>query len=212
MEDIFSPFSSALANFFVHCNYPDTYEKPVALKHCDDFNVAQSIEKWLQWEDGSIIISAKNIKHADPSGLVLIKRSSAEITYSVHLKNVCYKRLVLAKELCHLVIQSLDYDNIIDVSQFLVSVTRHDGVGGFYDHNTSQGRREAAAQLMAEHLLVPWFENEKILKSSQSNYELAVEYRVPESIIEYRRTVKEDWLANMIKQDYEKALNQYQNS
>lgn len=201
-----------LADFFVFCDFEANFERPLRLLPCDEFNITHQIEDYLQFERGAIQITPVNAKHVDPIGLILRKRKSAEIYYSVNDQNTCHKRMVIAKELCHLVIKELDYDKVIDVQQFLLSVTRPGGAYGCYDTSTEAGQLEMVAHMASEQLLVPWFENDYIQSSSQSNYNIATKYRAPEKIIEHRKTDTSDEFSEQIAQSVRERTDQIADS
>jgi len=217
MPEAIDPIISAIGEFFYHADYPNKFQTDypdkdnhaIAVLPCEDrFNITHAIESWLQREPGSTIFEPVNIKNADPAGLILMRDDSATIRYSVE-KNTCHKRLVIVKELCHLIVRVLEYENYIDVPNLLLAVSRRDGVYGCYDSNTQAGQQEILSHLLSEQILVPWFENDKIMQSTLSNYDLALDYRVPEFIIEYRKTrTSPDPFEEQIKTAYEERLEQ----
>ncbi len=187
-----SPHLDALADFMVCTNFKDEFEKPLKIvakqNTPNSYSLINKIEDWLNLDRGKITLQPRDIKQADPVGMIeRLRNGGALISYSVEL-NLCWRRFVVTKELIHLIIQQLDYDALpnIDTASLLSSVYRFDTNDFFdcYDTKTSDGALEFIALILAEQLLVPWFEHQEIQSSNETSYDLALSYRVPRYIIE----------------------------
>lgn len=185
------PYFDMLADFMVASNFRERFESPLYLledeKYPERFSLIPEICRWLEIDRSLIELKARDIVGSDPSGMIeIFENGGGKISYANDL-NPCWKRFVIIKELLHLVIEQLNYSDLpkIDVSEMLSSVCRPgaSNIVNCYDTNTSNGFAEQSAWLLAEQLIVPWFENEKIITSSKSDYDEAFEYRAPRHII-----------------------------
>lgn len=195
-----------LADYFLAVSYCEHYTKPLPLKvDGENFSLIGSIDDYLYEGRGEITLSAKNVEDSDPMGMLLSKENGADILYSNDL-NACWKRLVVAKELVHLIIDQLEFAEFSgeSIRELLAAITNHTDARCFdgYDHDTKLGKVEGVARILSELVLVPWFEYESIKNSDQPPIEIAQEYRVPVQLIDAINMGYRDQLAKSMNESY----------
>lgn len=191
---MFEPFVDMIADFMVCSNYKDSFNPPLKilpLSDSADFNLVTQLACWLDISPDLINIVAKDlgdVDESDPIGMCeLLDNGGARISYSNNI-NLCWKRFVVVKELVHLILRKVDYDNYsLDTRELLSSVCNAESASmiGVYNINTPRGSNELVAWFFACQLLVPWFKHQEIIDSSESNYALAERYRSPLMLIEW---------------------------
>lgn len=115
------------------------------------------------------------------SGMLFRYSDHTDIFYSAHL-NVCWSRLVVCKELSHLILDSGDRHFTRDpVALVQGLVTQVVSIKPEYDLIS-----ENVAMYSAIELLLPWHLRDdmiSMMKSGKSDYDIAVALRAPENIV-----------------------------
>jgi len=189
------PHLDALADFMVFSNFRERFEPPLYLQpnpnEANRFALIPEVARWLGIPPETIELCPRDISNADPLGMIeMLSNGGARISYSIEL-NPCWKRLIVVKELCHLIVEKLEYKSLppIDIPSLLSSVCRPDATNllDCYDTENQNGATELNCCYLAEQILVPWFANPEIISSERTDYDEAFIYRAPRDIIATRR-------------------------
>jgi hypothetical protein len=197
------PFTDAMASLFSAIKFRDNFKAPIHIVPKDGtFNLINEVETWLGWEKGSITLNPQNTPPTVLAGMINAKKDSANILYCVQEFTVCWRRLVIAKELCHVIYAALDYDDLPLDAEAVLDAAVYDHLP--YNPECHRGEMEIIAHALAPHLLVPFWEHPDIMNSTEKVSTLAAKYRVPGKTIEEIRDGQHEAIAGMIKKSYQR--------